>query len=168
MSPLSVVDYIQKRWFHSCAFWVSVDSSAVVFFTRARLGVVGYIRGCWARSSALCGSLGSSGVIDAYTLGVVLFIWCRLVRLPFPWGRWVHLWSLGSFLRLGIFGFASMRPVVRAVHPMSLGSLARALGVVGFIQGRWVHSFAPLGSLGSSMDVWFSWVCLWGRWVHSW
>ena len=74
--PLIVVDYIQKRWFHSCAFWVSVGSSAVVFFTRARLWVVGYIRGRWARSSALS-----------------FFPTC--VR---PGCRWVHWRALVAFI----------------------------------------------------------------------
>ena len=38
-----------------------------------------------------------------------------------------------------------MRPGGRQVHPGSLGSLMCALGVVGFIRGRWVHWGAPWG-----------------------
>ena len=38
----------------------------------------------------------------------------------------------------------------------SLGSLARALGVVRFIRDRWVHSTEPWGSLGYSGVVGFT------------
>ena len=44
--------------------------------------------------------------------------------------------------------FTRAYPGCHSVHYMSFGSLARALGVVGYIRSRWVHSRA-----------------LW-RWVH--
>ena len=42
-----------------------------------------------------------------------------------------------------------MRPGERWIHSRSLGSFGCDLGVVGFIKGRWVHSGASWGSLGS-------------------
>ena len=77
-----------------------------------------------------------------------------------------------------------MRPGVRRVHLVSLGSQVCALGVVVLIQGGWVHCcarvvgfirvcrVAPRGSSGSSAFVAFIWVrpCgrrfIRGRWVH--
>ena len=57
-------------------------------------------------------------------LGVTGFIWERLVH----WGR-----PRGS---LGFAGFIGVHPWGRWVL---LGSLECALGIVEFIQGRWVH-----------------------------
>ena len=51
------------------------------------------------------------------------------------------------------------------VHHGSLGTLAYALGVVGFIRGRWVHSRAPWGSWSSSQVVEFTHGRTRGRWV---
>ena len=42
----------------------------------------------------------------------------------------------------------SRAPWCRRVHPVSLGSHARGLGVVGLIRGRFVLSRAPWESLG--------------------
>ena len=55
-----------------------------------------------------------------------------------PWG------SLGSS---GFVHFTRVRPGGSWVHPGSLGLLEFALGVVGFTQGRSVHSGSPWGSL---------------------
>ena len=41
-----------------------------------------------------------------------------------------------------------------------------ALGVIGFMRGRWVHSGAHCGSLGSSGVVGFNQVGLGDPWVH--
>ena len=56
----------------------------------------------------------------------------------------------------------------------SLCSLGFALGVVGFIRGRWVYSDSPWGSLGTSEVVAFTLrLALWvvglirRRWDHS-
>ena len=54
----------------------------------------------------------------------------------------------------------------RWVHPASLGSLGFALGVVGFIQCRWVHSGLLCGPLNSSGVVGFNRFCNWGRFVY--
>ena len=56
------------------------------------------------------------------------------VHVAAPWG------SSGSF------GFIQARPVCRRVHSGSLGSLWRVLGVVGFIQLRWVYCSASRAS----------------------
>ena len=52
------------------------------------------------------------------------------------------------------------------VHPVPLSSLVYALGVIGFIRGRWVHSVSPWGSLGSSGVVRFTRVRPGCRCVH--
>ena len=54
------------------------------------------------------------------------------------------------------FEFALARPRGRLVYPRAFGSLAHALGVFWFIRGRWVHSLALKGSLGSSRVVGFT------------
>ena len=55
--------------------------------------------------------------------------------------------SLGSSR---VAGFTWLRPRCGRVHPRALGSLGCALGVVGFIRGRWVHFGAPRWSLSAS------------------
>ena len=52
--------------------------------------------------------------------------------------------------------FASICRGGRWVHLGSLGSLSRALVVVGFRWGHWIHSRAPQGFLGSSRVVVFT------------
>ena len=52
------------------------------------------------------------------------------------------------------------------VHPGSFGSLGFALGVIGFIRSRWVHSGSPLWSWGPFAVVGFTVVRTGGRWVH--
>ena len=65
-----------------------------------------------------------------------------------------------------------VRPGGRRVHPGSLGSLGRALGVVGFIRGNWVNWGAPWGSSDSSGVTGLTGVrpgCRWfirALWVH--
>ena len=97
------------------------------------------------------------------------------------WVRWAdqgaHYWALGScgvvaFIRGGF----RVRVGGRWVYPGSLGSLACALAVVGFVRDRLVHSGA---SLGSSGFLWFirerpgsvAFIrvvgFILGRWVHS-
>ena len=49
----------------------------------------------------------------------------------------------------GVVGFTRVCTGNRWVHPVSLGSLGCALGVVCFIRGSRDHSCAPKGSLGS-------------------
>ena len=89
-----------------------------------------------------------------------------------PRGRWVHP---GALVWLA-------RPGGHCVCARSLGSLACALRVFGFIRGllvtsrarlsRWaytgslVHSGASWGSLGSSSVIGFTGVRPRGRWVH--
>ena len=56
-----------------------------------------------------------------------------------------------------IFGYIRVRPTGSKVHPVSLGSLTRALGVDEFIHrirfwGHWVHSVS-LGSLVHALRV---------------
>ena len=98
-----------------------------------------------------------------YALGVVGFIWCRWVHLGAPWG------SLRSSVDVG---FTRVRPGVRWVHPGSLRSLRCALGVVGFIRGRLVHSRAHTDGVvfmrvvGSSDVVGFTLVHHGGHSVH--
>ena len=54
-----------------------------------------------------------------------------------------------TLLVVGFVEFIRALPGGRRVHPCSLGSLGRALEVVGFIRVRNVHYGAPWGSLGS-------------------
>ena len=42
------------------------------------------------------------------------------------------------------------------VYPGSFGSLGFALGVFGFIRGRWVYSVLPLWSLGNPGSLEFA------------
>ena len=87
---------------------------------------VGFIRCRWVHSRTPWGSLGSCGVVE-------FFRTC-------PGGCSVHSGSLGSFARHG----------GHWVNPGSLGALARALRVVGFIRRRWVQSRVPWVSMGSA------------------
>ena len=74
--------------------------------------------------------------------------------------------SLGS---AAVFRFTRACSGSRRVHLGLLGSLAGALGVVGWIRSRWVHSSALCGLLDSSGVVGFTRVCprgrrfIWGR-----
>ena len=105
---------------------MSLGSSAVVLFIRARPGVVVYIRDRWAHSSSLRWSLGSSGVIG-------------FTRVH-SGGRSVYLWSLCSLVRsLGVVRFIRGRWVDSIVT-----------------WGRWVRSRAPQGSCGLSGVVGFT------------
>ena len=157
------------------------------------LWVVGFIAGRWVRSGAPLGSLCSSRVVWfaqvrpqgrwvhdlsfgllGFALCIIAFIMCRWVRIGAPWG------SLGSS---GMVGIARMRPggslglygvvEVTQVHPRvrsvqagSLGSLLCSLGVVQFFRGRWVHSGARRGPLGSFGVVWLTRARRVGCWVH--
>ena len=61
-----------------------------------------------------------------------------------PGGIWIHL---GSF---GFVWFTRERP-----------GIVGFMLVVGFVQGRWVHSGAPWESLGLTGVVGFTWVRPW-------
>ena len=124
--------------------WRSSVSSKVVGFIRARPGgrrvhpvafgsaleIVGFIRDRWVSWSAPWGSSCSSGV--AGFAGVRPW-----VRVVYP-GLLLSLgWTLaGSFV---VVGYIPVRPGGRRVHPVWLGSLRRALVVLGFIRGGSVH-----------------------------
>ena len=131
------------------------------------MDVVGFIRGRWVLVGALSGSRvhwGSLGSL-AYVPDVMGIVW-------------------GSS---EIAEFIGARPGVRRVHPGSLSSLWRALGVVGFIRCVWVHAGAPCGSSGligftrvfpCGCRVPLQWLCslrfalgvlelILGRWVYS-
>ena len=56
----------------------------------------------------------------------------------------------------GDVGFTHAIARGRLFHPGPLRSFARALGVVGFIPGRWVHSREHWRSLGSSGVIAFT------------
>ena len=72
-------------------------------------------------------------------------------------GHWVHQGapcvSSGSS---GVAAFIGVCPGGRRVHPMSLGSLGSALGVVGFIRGRWVYCGALRASSRCDLEVYCS------------
>ena len=75
-------------------------------------------------------------------------------------GRWVHPGSLGSLgfalVSLGSSGVVGFSLVHAGGQWGSLCSRGFALGVVGFILGRWVHSgsrWGPLGLLGSLVSA---------------
>ena len=103
--------------------------------------IVGFARTCWdflVHCPSRWELLGSSSVV-----------YFTRVR---PGGRWIHPRScLGSLW----------------VHRGSLCSLARAVSVIAFILGRWVHSRAPWGSLSSSWVIEFTRVRCRCRSVHS-
>ena len=81
-----------------------------------------------------------------------------------PIGHCVHPVSLGSLARaLEVIRFTRRRPGGHWVHP---GSLNRILGVVEFIQGHWVCSHATWISFNSAGVVGFIHACLGCRWVH--
>ena len=69
--------------------------------------------------------------------------------------RWVPLDAHRcSSLSSGIAAFIGVRTWCLWVHPVSLGSLGCAMGVIGFIQGLWVHRGRPCVWLGSSEVRW--------------
>ena len=111
--------FIQCLWFHSHAPWGSIGSFRVVGFAHARPG-------CHAGS-------------------YLLFTHVR------PGCRWVHQRrvhrpaSLGLLATFVIVEFTRVRTAGRYVHP---GSLAYAVGVVGFIRARWVRLLGLFSSSG--------------------
>ena len=63
--------------------------------------------------------------------------------------RWVHSHSPWvSLVSSKAVRFTLVRLDGGRVYPGSFGSLGFALGVFGFIRGRWVYSVLPLWSLG--------------------
>ena len=132
------------------------------------LGVVGFMWVCLVHSGARSlGSFGRAvGVVlfilacswgrrfDSGSLRSLRYVGFIRAWLA---GGGVHFSSLGSFegvlvvveIRTWVFGFILARRVVigfvwtlsrdRWFHSGLLGSFVRALGVVGFIWGRWVH-----------------------------
>ena len=155
---LGVVGFIQGPLIHSGSRWGSLGSSWDVGITRVHAGVVGFIRGRWVHSSPRWGSLCSL----VFAMGVV------------AWDRWVHSGSRwGSLGSSGVVGFTRVRAGVCWVHPGSLVSLGFALwvvefalGVVGFMRGRWVQLGSPWESFGSFGDIVFTLIRPGGRWVH--
>ena len=109
-------------------------------------------------------------------MGVVRFIRSHSCA---PWLLFILSWVVdwGSLGTSGIVGFTLVHSGGCSVHPGSLGTLACALGVVGFILGRLVCLRAPCLSLGSSGVTWFTLgvvasvvrfthARLGGRWFH--
>ena len=143
--------------------WWLLGSSVVAGFTCAR---------SWGRL-VYQGSLGSL----ARALGLVGFVWGRLVNSHTPWVLlglsgvfgfthvgpgfiWAHPGRLGhshapcgSLGSSGVVLFTHARRGGRRFYPVSLWSLTRALGVVGLIRSLWVHSRGPWGLVGSSVFV---------------
>ena len=165
-----VVGFIRGLLIHSDSPWGSLGYPGSLGSLGFAFGVHAFIQGCWVLSGSCLGSLCSSGVVG--------FTRVRLVHSGAP------RWSLGSvgfalgvvgFIRvslgslrfaLRIVGFTRIRSWGHWVDSRSLGSLGFTLWVVGFIRGRWVHSGAPCGSLGSSGDVSFTQIHPSGRWLH--
>ena len=126
---LDVVVLIQDRSVDSHAPWVSLGSFGVVRFTRVRPG------GRWVHSRAC------APVVHPESLGAHACV------LGFFRGGWVYShapWR--SFDSYRVFGFT--RTALEEVGFIyvrlggrweSLGLLMRALVVVGFIWGNWVH-----------------------------
>ena len=70
------------------------------------------------------------------------------------------MWSMGSY---GVVAFTCVRRGGGGVRPGSMDSLARALGVVWFIQDRSVHSRGTFGLYGV---IAFTRTCPGCRYVH--
>ena len=86
-----------------------------------------------------------------------------------PWGRWVHQGSLNSLrYSLGVVEFnrCIWFTKVRAGVVGFIRSIEFALGVVGFIGGRFANSGSRWWSLGSSWVVGFTRVRAGVGWVH--
>ena len=134
-----VVGLLSARPWGRCVFSVSLSSLAYA------LVVVSFTLACPGSHYRPFGSL-------AYTLAVFVLIRCRWVFVRKPLG--------GSCGTSGFVGLAGGYSGGRWVHP-------GWLGVVGFIQVRWVHSCAPWSPWGSSGVFVFTCVHSGGRWVHS-
>ena len=183
---------------------MSLGSFGIVGFTRVRPGgrcvhvgsfgplvralvVVGSIRGRLVSLARALGSLGAF-VVVGFTRARPEGLWvhagsfgllaCALVHagslgssgvtFACPGVRRVHRGSLGSLARaLWVVGFTGACPGGCCVHP---GSFAYAMGVVWVIRGCWVHTRFPWGSLGLLarylVVVLFPCVCHGGRLVH--
>ena len=74
--------------------------------------------------------------------------------------------ALGSLGSSGVRGLTPVGPGSRWVHPWTLGLVGFALGVIGFVKDRGVHSVVHWVSLGSSEAVGFTRVRPGGRSVH--
>ena len=149
------------RWFHSgtsWGHWVHPGSMDSLGFS---LELVGFILSRWVDSGS---PLGSSGVVGftrlrhwgrwvhpetlGFALGYVWFIRDRWVHSGSPWGSLSSSGLLG-FTRVrrwvlprsfGLLGCAQVVVGFTGVRPWgSSGSLWCAMGVVGFIQCRWIH-----------------------------
>ena len=122
---------------------MSSGSSYVARFLRVRPRCRQVRTGGWVGWGAPCGPLGSFGAAGfiGVSPGVV-----EIIRV-----RWVHLVTLlGCSGSLGIAGFIAVFPGGCRVHPVSLGSLGCALGVLRFIRGCWFHCGTPCGSKNTS------------------
>ena len=169
---------------------MSIVSSGVVRFTRVRplckwvhpglfpslacvLVVVGFILGRLIPTYALLRSL-------VCALGVIVCHWVHFTEARVsvfgctracPGGRCVHSrasWGHPGLLHraLRVLGFTRVCPRGCWRHPVWLGSLAHALGVVVFIRGRWVLWRAPWWLLGISLIVRFTRAHPGGCWLH--
>ena len=208
LRALGLVVFIIGRWVHSRMPWLFLCSSGVVGFSCVSrwcscgtsrfvgltggysggpwvhtgwLGVVGFIQVGWVHSCAPWSPWSSSGVF-VFTcvhsggrwdhLGPLGSLACAWVFVGFicrcwahsrePWVVWFmrvnHWLSLGSLTRaLAVVGFIR-GPRVHWPEPFGLlDLLACALGVVGFIKGRWAPSREPRGMLGShALVLWWS------------
>ena len=155
---LGVVGFIQCRWVHWGTSWGSSGSSGF----------------CWLHWGAHLGSSGSSGV--AVLIGVrpggrrvrpgsLGSLRCTLEVVRCRWVNWGAHW--GSWGPSNVARTIELRPGGRRVSlglleywcspwgsSGSLGSLGCAMGVLGYVLDRRVHSVAPWESSGSSGISW--------------
>ena len=148
-STLCVVGFMRGRWVHSGALKCLLGSSGALLFNRVRVG------DCWVHPGSL-GSLGCAFAVVGFIRVYSVRLESRWVHMGAPWNRCVHSdvhWvSLGSS---GVVRYTRERPWGVSVYAGSMDSLGCSLGVVGFIQGRSVHSSAPTKLLGSTLVVGF-------------
>ena len=153
---LGVVGFVRGRWVQCvapCAFWGSFGvprfSGVHPVGRRVSLGslasalvVVGFVRARWVQwvapfgSSRPFGFVGFSGLRpggSSGSFGVAGFSGVR------PKGSYSSFW---------VAAFSGVRPGCRSVRSQMLGSLRCALGVFGFVPGRWGAPFWSSGSCG--------------------
>ena len=132
------------RRVRSCAFGpfpfalVFVRVRSVQF--HASCVIVGCVRSIPVRSGGDRNRSGAFGPFP-YALWVIE---CVRSNNVFPWGRWLCSFAFGPFT-LGVVGSVHSR-AGRFVRICAIGPFPCALGVVGFVCVRSVHSRAPWGS----------------------
>ena len=102
--------------------------------------IVGCVRSIPVRTGGDRNRSGAFGPFP-YALWVIECVWSNNV---FPWGRWLRSFAFGPFT-LGVVGSVHSR-AGRFVRICAIGPFLCALGVVGFVCVRSVHSRAPWGS----------------------